>query len=461
MINAIVVGVLVAATLIWFYFSPIAGGIVEFLVIFIPNIMDFWPQFFILVSMVLIAVLAWSAFVTHSWKPVLFVVFFWIVVFGYYILPPVLKIVAGIDMGEQWKTALCMISMEDMQSCLGGGGDEPDVDKIGSYKVLRGSIDTTYTGGEIYRIAGVLSFETYYIDVEFTNPSNTETIENFFIRSCTAKNNCQGSYLKRGGSLRTVEKYILASLTTPDGMYMDGVCPAGDCSIGPRETLRLSLRAVQFDHCDGGDEQSCENVDFCVWTEDGCKFDQDFLTSEVEARVVYEYEYSAEGQWEFLVAESDDLLTPLLNKREDPKSSAGPLDIKVYFTPTSYVFRDPAAQSTEIGAIVKLINEDEGSKMRIQDPIEVSRLTNGGMSHMGTCGSPWDPALPYQTVRPLVDAIQLGGEQSLRQSHTYICKYTVDRPADGDETVPFFARVNYVHEKTMVRSHIMVSEELP
>jgi hypothetical protein len=357
-----------------------------------------------------------------------------------------------------------MLSQKDMMECQGGGVDgdeEPDIDKLGSYNVLESSFDTLISGNVIYSSGGNLTIESYYLNVEFTNPSDTTTITNFTIISDDPDRD--GSYLRRSGrTLKTDEKIKLASLVTVDGLYMDGNrCPNNDCSIKPGETLRLTLRGTPIESiCQFDNEDSCEEKDICVWNDVNivCEQGQDRVTREAEAKVKFAYNYTGEGKYEFIVANSDDVLRPLLENRMEPTSSAGPLDVKVYFAPNAYVLRQ-GVEEPKIGVVVKLMKDEAGTAY-IQDEIRIIRLEDGMLSPPQTCSSPWGGALTLTPDGQDSELLLLGVERSLKESHTYVCEYDLVGPVEDDgEVIPFIVRADYRYEKTITNSGIQVGEE--
>jgi hypothetical protein len=494
-ISALVVMLLVTATLVWFYFSPIDDAFMDILVIWFPNIADTWQNTYIFLAAVAILVLTLEALTSKKIRMGLyFVIVFWILIFTYYIVPPFLEIFE-VEVGNYWATLICTLKMEDMESCMGMvDGEEPEIEKEGDYVALEAEFRTEYAGKEIYKITDEetgliqLNFDSYFIDMEFKNPSDTKAITGFSIISCDGPECIKGSYIKRAGSLKTVGKHIIASLQTTNGDYMkpwkqkqNNNCPPGGCVINPGETLRLTFKVGENfmeDLCDGTDARGCERVDFCAWDESttSCNLGNDMTTEEVEARIMYEYDYSAEGKWDFIVAESNEILEPQLRERGEPRSSSGPVDVKVVFSPTAYVNRVVEEEPPQIGLVVKLEKEEDGSVAFIDSPIKVIRLTgyNGILTKVedddeeSYCTAPWTSKIPFKSEwegepkDDLVDFIDLGLSQydtELRDTHTYFCNFKIDVTKigeDGKEVIPFIVRVNYRHQKIMTQRFIDV-----
>jgi hypothetical protein len=291
------------------------------------------------------------------------------------------------------------------------------------------------------------------------NPSDTEPIENFQILS-------SGTELKRAGVVKTEEKVKLADLVTTGGSCMDIAC-----DIEPKGTRVFTLKAIAVD-C-GSDEfnqeDDCEWRDVCEWDEDAgeCKDKADRKTREMEARVKFSYDYAGQGDFDFIVAESDEVLAPKLASRANPQSSEGPVDVMVYFAPTAYVFRaDPTGE--EFVSVVIKLSKDTGGTAIIKDPIRISRSGDGILKKPEGCSSPWSAGDPDNLLVTMPEyeyseKLDIGGDKNLTRSHAYVCKYGIDYSKldinldkDDVEVIPFTVIVDYSFEKTVTRDDIEV-----
>jgi len=444
----------------------------------VPHLADYWSELIIIGFLIVIGVAVYVALYQNS-----------IVAGGGWAIM-VLILVAGFSYGEEHLESAqlnayilsfqCTMSnfgkpSTEWQDCSIQPIDitgEPEPEKIGSYKVLDVSFDTKYVSNVIYK-SGVplkVTFDTYFPILLVENPSDTMTIDDFKIitnSDPTDPDYSEEDYLYeedtaiiRGGAVESEYEIKLANLYEESGMCMDD----DGCHIGPKETLRLVLKAVPIKCEYISDEFDCEARDVCEWNETKCEEDDDTKTTEVDVKVKYSYNYSGEGKYDFIVAESDEVLGPKLASRKDPTSSDGPLDVIVYFAPSAYVFRAEPTEEKFFNVIIKLSKEKAGTAY-IKEPIRISRLSDGILTKPAACRAPWveDLTLDENTEVEYSENLWLGGERSLKESHTYVCKYQInydklnkDPEKEEDETIPFIVMADYRHEKTITQGSVPV-----
>lgn len=467
--SAIIVAAIFGLSLIVPYFNimtrPLRQTLLDLLVIPFPNIPNSWPAIWTFSSILITAfatLWAWSK--GSIWIGILWLLFLVLVVYPlYYFVPPILD---RLGASEFLPSLMCTLQNlgdpEGMGACQMEQFEEEEVEKIGEYEVLEVRFDTETTENLVYKEpGGQLLIENYFVNLEITNPSNTETIKGFKIIECPDYNCISGSYLRRGGSVTTRQRIKFGALQTTDGTYMEENCPTPeDCVIEPGQTLMLTLQGVPFDLCSGRDESDCKNVDVCKWDDPtgSCIDAEDRLSQYVEARVMFSYDYAVEGKYDFIVTTSDEVLRPLLRNRLAATSSAGPLDVKIGFGPTAYVFRDPTLDTAEVAVMITLKKEDDGNTAYIKDPIKINKLDDGSvLTALGTCSAPWG-----ESVNLVNGEIGIGGERPLKKSHTYVCKYEISRGGVGPdgEVIPFIVVAQYRFEKILINRFVEVVEEI-
>ena len=466
LLKAFIVAVIIGMTLFHPIAKPVKDFLLEIIGIGVPNIADYWDRIILVSGLIIIPAAAYVAWRRDSidiggiWIAAII-----IVTVGYSFASPYLQSAGASGPLSSFKCLLQNLgNQEGMQMCAMETVSEPELQKIGSYDIIEVSFDTRYTGGEIYKSDSnyldfdSLDFDRYFIDLVVENPSDTEPIKNFQIISEDTK-------LWRAGVIKTEEKIDLAYLVTTDGSCMDSAC--GD--IEPKGTRIFTLKAVVI-VCKGPqDEDTCELRDVCEWDEDAveCIDKEDRKTKEMEAKVKFSYDYAGQGDFDFIVGESDEVLAPKLASRADPQSSEGPVDVMVYFAPTAYVFRTDPTGDEFVRVMIKL-SKDTGGTAIIKDPIRISRSSDGVLEKPEGCSSPWsagDPNIPLvnMTEYDYSEKLEIGGDKSLSKSHAYVCKYGIDyskldiNPDKDDvEVIPFTVIVDYSFEKTVTKKDIGV-----
>lgn len=476
--SAIIVGAIFSLSLLVPYLNIMTKALREFildlLVIPFPNIPNTWPAiwaFFSVLTTVIAVLWAWTK--DSIWVGIIWMLFLVCFMTAYYFIPPILD---RLGAGEFLPSLMCTLQNlgkeGGMTECLSGQLEEEEIEKIGDYDVLQVRFDTETTEERVHKDRDTkrLLVEDYFINLEITNPSDTDTVEGFKILSCADYNCVSGSYIRRGGSVASRDRIKFGALWTIDGMYMDdgtGVrCPNNDCSIGPGETLLIALQGVPFTLCDGVDESSCEKFDVCRWDEDAdpqCFQVEDTKSTYLDAKIMFSYDYETEGKYDFIVTTSDQVLRPLLRNRMPPQSSAGPLDVEIKFGPTAYVFRDPSQTEAEVIVRLTLSKEDDGNTAYIKR-VKINKLDFGlsgepVLSAPQVCTAPWLGGVELENGELLID--DGSGGEPLKKSHTYTCRYTIDRDAvdEDGEVIPFISVAEYRYEKTILNRFIEVADE--
>jgi hypothetical protein len=316
--------------------------------------------------------------------------------------------------------------------------------KEGGKVVLKASFDQ-YSGSVIYASADSLNYDAFLLSVIIENPSATKTISNFHVSDGTEGE----SYLTRGGNIKEADRIKLAYLT-----MLNNECGSILCSIAPGEKKTLSFKAAAFDYCDLADARACETAadKGCVWDAAASRCSQtDKTTAKLDAKVAFSYDYEAQGSFDFVLANSNAGLATALAARKSPTSSAGPVDVIVYFVPTYYV--TAAGKSSEMRMTITLNNLNLGKTADVATPVHVTRLNDGALARSGTtCVTPWGTSdFKADSAGSTTDQILVGLNAHLSKSQTYICAYSITAPqewagmTDVSKAVPFIADVKYTY----------------
>ncbi|MFH1623446.1 MAG: TFIIB-type zinc ribbon-containing protein [Candidatus Aenigmatarchaeota archaeon] len=326
------------------------------------------------------------------------------------------------------------------QQTTAGG---PTVAKIGSKVVLKASFDQ-YAGSVIYGDEDSLNYDSFLLSVIVENPSETDTIKNFRVSDGSTGE----SYLTRSGNIQSSKKITLAYLK-----LLGDDC-ASSCIIGPMEKKTLSFTAVPISYCDFADSRACESAmdKGCVWETSESECVQiDELTRQMDAKVAFSYDYEVQGSFDFVLADSSTAASTALASRKAPTSSAGPVDVVVYFAPTYYV--TAAGSNSEMRLTVTLNNLNAGKSADVYTPVHVARLNDGALERSGTtCSTPWGMSdFTKDQTEDRTDNIHVGLDAHLSKSQTYICTYSITEPQEWagmqgmSKSIPFIVDVKYTY----------------
>jgi len=333
-------------------------------------------------------------------------------------------------------------AMSACQQAVSGG--TPTSVKEGGKVVLKASFDQ-YSGSVIYASADSLNYDAFLLSVIIENPSATKTIKNFHV-----SDGLEGdSYLTRSGNIKEADRIKLAYLT-----LLNSECGSIPCNIAPGDKKTLSFKAAAVGYCDLADARACESEadKGCVWDATASKCSQtDKTTTKLDANVAFSYDYEAQGSFDFVLANSNSGLATALAARKSPTSSAGPVDVIVYFAPTYYV--TAAGGSSEMRMTITLNNLNLGKTADVYTPVHVTRLNDGALARSGTtCVTPWGTSdFDPDGEAAMTDTILVGLKAHLSKSQTYICSYSITAPqewvgmTDVSKTVPFIADVKYTY----------------
>lgn len=463
-------------TLILFFVNPyieaVNSSMFGILSAFIPGLADYWDM--VVIAGALLITAAGAIAVWHYDSLLLAIVIVIGIVAVMIFLPMIAPYAESVGVNDYLSSLTCMLqnlgNPEGMSSCYVTTPDYNDLDseKIGNYDVVDISFDTEYTGRVIYKTkdnegSEKLNFNTYYINLIVENPSDTDTIEDF----CIVDNDLidlgdKDTALIRGGSVRSSEKIKLGSLVTSDGKWMCSNCESGNCDIAPNEKIRLVLKVIPINCSNYTYSQSyCEYLDYCEWIEGDeeleeesyCTFDSDSRTNSAEAKVTFRYDYAGEGEFDFVIGNSEETVKILTSSRNPPTSSDGPIDVVVYFSPNALVIY--GTEQDTVNTLVKLTNEKSGTAT--VNGLSITRLTSGVLTAPTSCEASWGTA----------ELSSSGLSQSstfskpLKDGHLYVCEYGIIDSEVGEdgEVIPFIARTDYTYEDSKTLKSIDVYEE--
>jgi len=339
----------------------------------------------------------------------------------------------------------CTIQYRDnpqaLSMCQQTASGGPVATKTGGKVVLKASFDQ-YAGSTIYGNETNLNYDAFLLSVVIENPSGTETIKYFSVSDGSEGE----SYMIRSGNVKSSDRIKLAYL-----QLLGGEC-GNSCSIAPMEKKTLSFKAVPINYCgDFTDSRACESDadKGCVWDVAGKCMQTDKLTTRLDANVAFSYDYEVQGSFDFVLANSNAAASTALSTRKAPTSSAGPVDVIVYFAPTYYV--TAAGPESEMRLTVTLNNLNAGKTADIKT-VHIARMNDGALERSGTtCSTPWGTSdfIKDQT-EGTVDKILVIGKAHLSKSQRYVCTYSITAPSDWgtqdvSKTVPFIVDIRYTY----------------
>jgi len=417
------------------------------------HVADFWNNVISWLIVLSIPIVFWAVLRTNTIFVGIGLLAFLIIII---VVPPIIS--PYLTSGYGTSLMCVMQNVGNMQVCQIASGDTTvQTEKIGTYDVLNVKFDTEYTGNTIYGTSGTgakLDFDTYILPIVVENLVDTD-IKNFKILG--------SSVLVRSGAIKSEEEVTLARLETLNRQCMDSYCV-----IKSKGKLSLSLKATPVEYCNGKDKEMCSTLG-CQWdsTAKACK-QADRTTTEVEARVSFAYDYSGEGKWDFIVVASDNpeaaLRSKLAGRTERPSSSAGPVDVTVYFVPQYYALTDSLTHPEF--AVLVILSKNPSGVAYIKDKITITRLSDGVLEKPENCSAPWGDKVELNSTGRLTEDLNTGGEWPLKKSQTYVCKYKINPKGIGgiggnpteeeSKSIPFIVRADYRYEKTVTKSSIMV-----
>lgn len=236
-----------------------------------------------------------------------------------------------------------------------------------------------------------------------------------------------------------------------------GVCQSAPCDIQPNDKIVLNVRR---DDCSYYPLQ---------------QYESDLRTTSLYVTV--SYDYSGEGTNKFFILQSQDYLKDVeesVQSSSDPiqTSSAGPVDITVYFVPGYYAPLTYQSSSVnlpaEVSVYVKL--SKSGTNIAKIKSITITHLDSDGSVHPGgnsitdangniryedACTTPWGTKYDLVSIDSHTERIDFSDWSDgfpLIKEQTHYCDYTFDAQASPYKSVPFLIDVNYTYEQTAEQS---------
>ncbi len=411
--------------------SELKIGLLSVAAIFAPNlaVASFWGTVALVIYGLIILAVAYSVWRSDS----IIVGIVWVgLIVGTIAVYPIASSYAestgvGVYIGVLKCTIRNLGDPAGMQSCqVQYTSSEPETEKIGSSEVIKVSFDTSYTGLTLYGDSEHLRLDMYSIPIEVENPSDEKPIKNFYISSAEV--------LPIDFTGRSEKK--------PIGNLVASKCTATKpCEIGSNEKIRISLRGTE----------SIEDTE----------------TEEVEIRLKFSYDYSSEGQNDFIIANTFEDLEEARAKSRGSVTFEGPVETIVYFSPESIVLSDIVADESDVYVYISLSKEETVlSYADIKSPIRIIReiITEyEGVAHdvfeaPTSCEAPWATNIPL-TSTSIGDELELDESRKLQTKQLYTCKYklSLKEPIEKSKTIKFIVRADYSFVDTKIQRNILVT----
>ncbi len=431
--------------------DEISSDLLSLTTIFLPGAPSLWVGIRTTIFLVFLLIIAYSIWNARSFSSSMVMGIVWIVItITFLTIYPIVNSHLNTTYGSKYiRTLACMMTNfnnpQALAACQASTSVEDDESSIktGNYNVVSIWFNTEYSGDAIYKSNGKLEFDTYHLPITIKSLSKDRTIENFYIKS--------NSKLRRSGTVTSAEKITLAWLEPLDGRCTED----NPCDLKPEESIEITLKATEI-LCENFDEDVCKmsGNEICEWTGSSCVYKED-ITQETEAIVEFSYDYASEGTYDFVVAESQKELEPLLNNRDYPSSSDGPLDVGVYFTPSYYNKLESESGTHRINLIIELSKEIEGG-IFLKKPIKISRYNDGALLPPENCVSPTGKNATLESLEDYKEQITINGPQLLKKSYTYICKYEIvpEKVGEQGKYITFNVRSDYRYETYAIKRFI-------
>lgn len=400
--------------------SLINAGLLSVTAILVPSlaIANFWNTLILAIYGLILLIVAYTVWKADSQ---IFVGVVWVLVavgiIAFYPIASASLESAGISkficMAKNWNNP------QASTVCGLMTGEVPEAKKIGSSEVVKVSFDTRLPERLIvYGDSNYLKLKMYSIPIEVENPNDEKTIKNFYIKS--------------------IELYKSDKKTPiPNANLIADKCTyAHPCEIGPTDKIRIGLRGT-------------EDV-------------EDSETEDVEIRLMFSYDYSGEGQNDFIIAKTFEYWEEAFAKSEGGVKFEGPLDVVIYFSPENIIIEDMPENETTRDVYVSVALSKEKTKLsyaEIKNKIKIIRIYDSGMLDLfeapSKCEADWGE--PDMTQSAMAD--ELVPKKQLSEKHLYVCKYTLKpefKLIEKSKTIKFIARVDYSFVDTKIQKNIVV-----
>jgi len=261
-----------------------------------------------------------------------------------------------------------------------------------------------------------------------------------------------------------------------NNMWTDEYCEENPevCNIEPGGKRTVRFEAVPIECSSISDESDCESRDVCKWVESEsegeedesevsgtCEDYKDRRSRYVEARVRFSYDYIGQGDFDFIVAESDAAAETKRTDKEDPSHREGPVDVIVLMSPREYIFLEGEEEDVNIDLIIDLSKRKAGVAY-IKDAITINRRSDGVLERPLDCSHLGD-SYDLTPISDYSEKIDLRGTQRLDQFREYSCEYTIkysklneEPDREEAELIHFRATAGYTYNKTITKSEIEV-----